>query len=278
MKYFKDKYEVPLWNWLMIQEKGFDLSYLMKSKKKLTKKRYDKLYETYMSILLSLENIDSEVLAAYTRWKANLIAFEAENIRGGKEVIKDLEKSFRDYLNSLMKFYRQFEVTEYSFNPDYKELFDDMFKDKLQENSYKLALKELKEFEKIRFYVWDEYTIFINKYPVTLPLTIQGFFKNKFILKNTIKIDDLIQLDDYLLNIYQENKLYDKYQYVRYDIFDIGNLQSERIEKRSVFYELEQINRIRGINIDPKRTTLAEYQEIINVGRDQLETKPDGNN
>lgn len=282
---YRDKYTIPTWNWLMIQEKGFDLSYLFKKQRPVKKREYKKLYEIYMNILYTLDDINISLLAKYTDWQALLTQHRAEYIRfKANQIIKkdydyvvsELEKVFREYLNELQKYYNQFEVKEYYFNKDYKKLYTDLFK----ETAAFKYLKDLKPFKDIKFYVWDEYFLFIQKHPKLLALTNHENFKQIFIKERTIKIDDLVKLDTYLSDIYSGAGLYNDYQFQRSKLFDINILQSERKHEHSAFDEVSAISQILKRNIDLKEP-LAKYESdkkaakvIVKAQQDKKLNKP----
>jgi len=116
----------------------------------------------------------------------------------------------------------------------------------------------------------------LKDYPELLALTLNPIFFDLFIKKEDIKISNISKFDDFLLDIYQTNGIYDKYQAVRLELFDINKMSAERKTEISVFEELEILSQIRGINIDPKKTTLAEYEQIQILGRDKSEKQADG--
>jgi len=269
----------------MIQEKGFDLSYLFKKHRPVKKKEYKKLYEIYMNILYTLDDINIKLLANYTDWQALLTQHRAEYLRFKANqiiekdyniVVDELEKVFRVYLTEIQKYYNKFEVKEYYFNEDYKQLYTDLFKD----TAASQYLKDLKPFEKIKFYVWDEYYLFIQKYPKLLVLTNHENFKQIFIKERTIKIDDLVKLDIYLSDIYSSAGLYNDYQFQRSKLFDINILQSERKHEHNVFDEVASLSQILKRNIDLS-DPLAKYESdkkaakvIIKAQQDKQRNKP----
>lgn len=270
MKYYKSKYEIPLWNWLMIQENSFDLSYLYKKKRELRPKDKIKLTETYYKILETLNNLSSDVLINFIKWKALILAFRAEIELRRNKIIENYEITVREYLESLENHYENFEVKQYYFDENYK---DNMlkFKKELDENTYNILMNELKNFEEIEFYTFLQYNVFIKKYPVILAMTINPNFIKENIKSRIIKINSLVALDKFLLPIYEENKLYNEYQFIRWQLFNISDLHSESKNKTSAFDHLEQITQARGIEIDPKKITLHQFEVIEQAAKDKNE-------
>ena len=58
MRYYKDKYNLPVWNWLMLQSKGFDVKYLLKNVKNISNKQYKKLRSVFETILYTLYSLE----------------------------------------------------------------------------------------------------------------------------------------------------------------------------------------------------------------------------
>jgi hypothetical protein len=275
MQYFKTKYEIPLFNWIMIQENGLDLSYLLKKPIKLTDIKRKRLNKQYMKILSSLKNVNSELMKNYVNWLVLLTEHRANNLQKKAQrlikedydfTVKELERAFRDYLESVQKNYHQFEITEYYFRSDYKKAFEELFTDKVPSGTVEL----LKPFEKIRFYTWDEYAIFLNQFDINFMFQHPGF-KKAFIQSRTVKMDSLVKLDEYLLDIYSNAGWYDDYQFVRAAIFDINKLKCEPKEHHSQFEEVAAISEIMGFQINPKETMLAEYESLQERAKQKAE-------
>jgi hypothetical protein len=277
MKYYKDKYELPLYNWLMIQEKGFDLSYLAKNPQKIRKKDMKVLNDTYMSILYSLSDLGSELLYYFLKWQALLMQLRAELQIKKQPVIKDLEETFREYLKTLQKFYKDFEFTEYYFKQDYKEYLEKITK----EVKDKKVIKDIKrifiDLSNIKFYTWDEYYLYIakheliQKYTVIYTLLLTDIFKNEFIKERTVKFNNLVEVDIYLYDIYEEAGNYYKYQFLRHTLFNMYDLKSENRSQFNAFDEIVGISDILGYQIDSKKTTLAEWESLKNRAKSKVE-------
>lgn len=269
MRSYKSKYDIPLFNWIMISENGFNLSYLKKNGKEVKKKEFKKLNEIYMTILDSLNDAKFETLEKYVDWQALITKYRAELlIKNGKNIIKedyevivkDLEKVFRAYLEVLERDYKDFEFTEYYFNPDYKKLFIEYTKDNINKEAQEWILKDLHNFKDARFYDWNQYTLLCQMYPTSLILTLNPAFKKAFILERKIKIQSLINLDIMLNDIFSKNNMYDDYQFIRAKLFDLNRINSEKKKDVSGFEEVSGISQIIGVNIDSKRTTLVEFE------------------
>ena len=268
MRSYKTKYDIPLFNWIMISENGFDLSYL-KRNGKFKPKEQQKLYKIYLDILDSLKDAKFETLEKYIKWQTLLTKFRAELlIKKGKAIfdkeykfnVKNLENVFREYLEVLEKDYTDFEFTEYYFNPEYKKLFNEYTKDNLNEEARKTILKDLYKFKDARFYDWNQYYFLCDMYPEIKVLTLTPAFKQVFILERQIKINTLVNLDILLVDIFSANNMYDNYQFIRSKLFDLNNINSEKKQDVSGFDEVSGIEQILGYTIDTKKTTLAEYE------------------
>jgi hypothetical protein len=266
MQIFKDKFELPLWNWLMIIENSMDFKYLLK-KRPIFKPNQKKLREKYMEIMGTLKNINSDVLEKYVHW---MTLFTMHRALKNKQklnklidknldvVVNDLEKVFRAYLETLEEIYKDFEYTEYYFNPEWRDEYIKLF----GLESYRKYSKELQNFEPIKFYVWDEYAFFIKRFPMILPLTMHDNFKGIFIQQRKVKLPSLIELDNYLNDIYSAHGLYDEYQMVRLAMFDVNRLNAESKSQADPFLEVSMVGEILGFQIDTKKTTLAEYEKM----------------
>jgi len=279
MKVYKNKYELPIWNWIMISENGFNLKYLLKKNTRLNKKKNNILYKTYLHILDSLEEMEFKLLQKYVIWQASLTTFRADILKEkvnelSKEDFKKskttMEDDFRAYLEELQKIYKEFEVTEYYFAEDYKKIYKELTNEE--------APKEIDIFKGIRFYDWFEYKLFANKHPEILLLAFIPTFNEKFIKKRTIKLENIIGLDTFLSDIFAENNKYNDYQIRRSKLFDLNAITASPKEKHSGFTEVSQISNILKININTKETTLAEFEAHKNTAhRIAEEMKPKEN-
>ena len=272
MKYFKDKYDILLYNWLMITENGFNLKYLLKKETKLTPKRQKILYQTYIKILDSLKGMEYRVLLSYIKWQASFIDFKTELLKNNSAKIqkkeyqivnKNLETDFREYLEELQKNYKQFEVKEFYFDDNYKDIYKNLTKEE--------SPKELDKFKGIRFYDYAEYNIFLQKNPELIILGYIPEFNKLFIKERIIKIDELIKLDTYMSDIFTENGKYNEYQEVRRRLFELNNLSSERKKEMSGFDDVSVTSKILGFNIDTKKTTLAEFESHLKTAKRAIE-------
>lgn len=267
MRSYKTKYDIPLFNWIMLTEKGFDLSYLKKNGKVKQREKV-KLNDIYINILDSLDGANFKTLELYNDWQELLTKYRAELLRKKGNAafnieydinIQGIERVFREYLEVLEKDYTGFEFTQYYFNPDYKNLFKEFAKDAPKE-SYDLVLKELFKFKNAQFYDWNQYYMLCNQFPEIMVLTLSEAFKKVFILERKIKVGSLVKLDIALEDIFSSNKMYDNYQFVRGRLFDLNNLNSEKKEDVSGFTEVSRISQILERTINTKSITLAEYE------------------
>ena len=275
MRYYSNKYEMPVWNWFMYQIEGFDLRYFLKKPKlnrKLTKKQTKKLNGIYMKILYSLENIDSKVLENYILWKSLLTQLKVNILRCTDKKMDEMETVFRKYLDSVQDNYTDFDVIEFSFNPDYENLFKNRYKEHLPERTYNLVQGNLIKLKDIRFYTWDEYFIFINQYPEMLVLTTNEHFKDEFILENKIKINNIIELDTYLSDIYAENGIYNDYQFVRAKLFDINKLNSKSKTENNPFKDYAKLCTYLNISYNDK-IPLSAYESYLEQAHNKAETE-----
>jgi hypothetical protein len=276
MRYYQDKYTLPLWNWLMIQAKGYDLSYLLKKGKIKNDKQHQKLNEVFENILSSLNFIDNDVYLQSVRWKSQLTQMRLKIIGRTKEGLHRLERIFRDYLEALQKTYKSFKLTEYYFNPDWRRKMQ-MFKEHLPEHTYRNSLKLLKDFEDIGFFTWSQYTLLINqeKYLPLLGFTLNPQWKDMFILSRTIETDNLIKIDNHLLQIFEDNQMYEEYQIIRNRLFNLSNLNGVPKEDVDPFKGIAYLEEIVG-SIDTKRTSLAKYEGYIERATRKIEQSKPG--
>jgi hypothetical protein len=281
MRYYKDKYEMPLYNWLMIQEKGFDLNFMLKKQKRLKTSDYKVLNDAFNNILYSLEDLKSPLLGQFIMWQALLNQLRAELIVNKKVVIHDLEQTFRDYLENLKQNYKDFEIKEYYFNPDYREFINRILKDVTNEDVIKEVNKEVNEIfsdlSKIEFYTWDEYIFYIRSHElikknhIIFSLVLTDIFKSQFILERIRTDIDLIILDTHLVSIYSANNLYNEYQFVRMELFNMYELKSESQTDYNPFDEVAGISDVLGYQVDTKRTTLAEWESLQKRAKRKIE-------
>lgn len=268
MLYYKSKYEIPLWNWLMIQAKGNDLNYLKKYPFLPGKPKF----QHFMSILESLNNINSDIYANFLRWQILFTQLKSALMKDKNPVIKELESEFRIYLESLQKYHKDFEITEYRFNKNYVKLFEENYKNVFDEKLYNLVLSNLHKFKDIRFYTWDEFDMFRINYPEILVLTNLDAFRNMFIESHKVKIKNLVELDTHLLDLYSEHGIYNNYQFVRDQIFNMLNLNMNTKEKHDPFKDVAIIADILGFQINPKKTTLAEWEGYEERAKSKVDT------
>jgi hypothetical protein len=138
-----------------------------------------------------------------------------------------------------------------------------------------MILGDLRQFKGIKFYTWDEYDIFRYNYTKTTLLTGLDPFKRQFITKHEIELKSLIDLDVHLYDIYSEHNLYDKYQYIRVNLFDLTTVSMESKNKHSFTDDIAIIADILGFNIDPKKVSLAQYEAFENQAKRKVEnSKP----
>ena len=167
MKVYKTKYEVPLYNWIMITENGFNLKYLLKKDlKRVSKKQMKQLYDTYINIVDTLKGMNFNTLIKYVGWQASLVDFRAEILKNKNAELRkedyklkfgQLEDNFREYLEEIETNYKDFEITEYYFADNYKEIY--------KEITNQTAPKEIDIFKGIKFYDWFEYQLVISGHP-----------------------------------------------------------------------------------------------------------------
>lgn len=259
MNYFRTKYEIPLHNWLMISENGFNLKYLKKNQRLIffEKKRLLKIYN---NILNSLVDVDISLYRSYNFWINSLIKFRIgilskknSKFINSLDVKSDIELRFREYLNDLSKQYQSFKIKEYYFNPKYKELFKEL--------TGKEVFKEINDFKNIKFYDWVEYYEFCKNYKDFHIILYNKEFQSKFILSREIEINSLVELDELLSDVYVKAGKYNDYQFKRIELFDIQNIKSVK-EKTSKFIEVVYIGKILGQTIDAKSVTLAMYEQM----------------
>jgi hypothetical protein len=272
MQYFKTK-EISVYNFGMLTENGLDLSFLLKKPAKLTKKRTNKLYDAYLGIINSLEGMNTELMQAHLKWKASFISHRAGMLIRTKEAVAKLEADVRNYLELVSKSYKDFEIKEYYFNPEWREVMN-VFKEKFTDELYNDIYLKLKQFERIRFYTWDEYYIFCMQYPEMLALTLNEQFKRYMILNRIIKVQNLVEVDTYLLDVYSENGLYNEYQEIRWNLFNLEKLKCEAKELSSFFKEVAIVQSL-TFPFDTKTTTMFEYEKIKEVAKQKAEeSKP----
>jgi hypothetical protein len=278
MKLYDSKYKISYYNWAMIQLSGFDFKYLMKYPRKTTKKQKIKLYNTYMQIFESLENTNSKILTAYVKWQALFRKFAALKAVKSKMNVDNLEPEFRAYLESLQEFYNEFTIKEYKLHPNYKALLKEKLPN-LNDDSYKLMFSELKKLK--GFYTWDQYEFFRHSNPVTSYLLKLEWFKNNIIISEDITINNIIDLDVHLYDIYESFNAYDQYQYIRLILFDITSLKMTSEKNSDSFDELAAISDILGYNLNPKEISLAEFESREKQAKSKLErikNKPQADN
>jgi hypothetical protein len=209
----------------MIKVSGFDLNYLLKKPIKLTTKRKIILTKVFENILNSLENINHDLEMNYIAWKARLEEYRALKLLNTDTNVPEMESTFRKYLLTLQKSFDKFKVIEYTFNPDYIDIYEKKIAAHLNTFHRVYFLERLKDFEKIKFYTWNEFVLFAQNYPDLVPLFKSDVFKKEMIKREIIEMSDLLKLDTYLSNIYMEHNIYDKLHEDREQIFDAQNLQ-----------------------------------------------------
>jgi len=261
---------------------------------RLKDKHKAKAENKYMEILKTLKHINSALFENYVKWlvlltehRANLLNQKIERIidKANDYTVTELEKTFRLYLEEIDKTYSNFEFTEYYFNPDYvneyakmcAEIKEKDVKGMINHDQLKETGKLLNEFKNIKFYTWDEYAFFLSKFEISFAF-IHPEFKKRFILERKIKLDSIVKMDTYLLDIYSENQYYDQYQFVRKALFDINNLKSEAKANRSQFDQVAALSKVIGFPIDTKKTSLAEYESYEEIGRDVIEHQKEKTN
>ena len=265
MRVYKSKYEILKSNWDMITENGFDLSYLKRplfgKRKPVKKSEYEKLNKIYLEILDSLKDTDFSVFRNYLKWQKALTIFRAELIKqSGKKLmgekydfnVKDLEIIFRNYLNSIENNSKEYEVTEYYVIKNFKQRFEELTKKDL--------FQELNKYVGLKFYDWNQYYIFCQKDKEFMTLTTSEGFKQTFIQKRKITINSLVDLDIKLYDQFEAAGQYDNYQFIRVKLFDLNSVKSKKKNEHSAFTEISQVGTIIGQNINPKKTTLAEWE------------------
>lgn len=289
MQLYDSKHNMWIWNWILYSETK-DSSYFHKKGKKLTKKQEKQAEINYIEIMKTMKHVSSKLYENYVIWmllltqhRANMANKRIDKIIGDNKdyVVKELEAIFKDYISEIDRGYKNFIFTEHYFNPDYKEEIAKMMVELGNPKGSELVAELIDEFKDIKFYTWDEYAFFLLQYEINF-LFINPEFKKRFILEREIKIDSIKLMDDYLLDVYSKFGYYDQYQFVRKAMFDINTMNCEPKERRSQLDEIASISKIIGIQINPRKTTISEYESYQEMAqqiaeRSKEDPKPQAN-
>lgn len=229
-----------------------------------------KLKNAYMNIIYDFNNLDVELLADYVLWQTYLTEFRIDienkslDVNLGTDLkikYQNLEESFKNYVRKYQENNYNFKIKEYSLTEDYEKKFKEVFKITLDSNEHLLKIHELKD---IKFYTKDEYLFKCKEYQELKIIIESDIFYEKFIESKIIELEKIEILDEHLVDLYIENKMYDKYQIVRAKLFDMHILNSETNRKSTIIDDMNDINNYIGSSMtvnDPM--SVLESNKVI---------------
>lgn len=241
-----------------------------------------KLINSYMKLIYDFENIDIDLLSDYVLWQTYYTEFKIDfenkkldiNLRTDTKIkYQNLEEAFKKYIRKYQEKNYNFKIKEYYFREDYEIKFKELFKVEINSES---SLKKIHEFKDIKFYTKDEYVIFCDKYPEISLIIKLDLFYDEFIKERIINLTKIEELDDYLLDIYINNNLYDRYQFIRAALFDMHNIKSDSGKKMSTIDEMTNINNYLGCNMSIN-DTMAVLESNKEIAIRKIETQKDNN-
>jgi hypothetical protein len=247
------------------------LSFLAPIMKKKLKKANEMIYESF-------DKLDLELVKDYNLWQINLTDFQLQCIKKKIKDIEsiyyqDLEEAFKNYLRNLQSKNKDFSIKQYQIKDNYKEIYKELFKLDLDTHEH---LKKINKLKGVTFYTKDEYYFFTGEYPEIRFILSSDVFFNNLIEETEIITNELEKLDEHLLKVYMYNKMYDRYQIVRANIFDMHLLNGKSKGEIDVIGDMARINRYLNVNMNLK-STVSEFEKYKDIAKREIENQKPNN-
>lgn len=286
--FYDDINELPLRNLIQILDKN-DLKYLQKfdnEPKKLTNKQYPEVKKIYENIIYQIKDLDVQLQLLNFNFlleneKAILYFFKKNHQlllkRIGKKINKVVkfrflkaEKTFKNYLSELDKRFESFKIIEFSTKYKTKKDFKEQFKRIIGIND-----KDLEPFFEIeKFYDFQEYFSYIDKF---LPKKYHNVLKDNvlilhFFKATEIKINSLVELNEYFFKVFKELNRYEDYVLMRKRYFRINNIRAseKEIEQKDIWDSIAAIEIYTKVRIDINNDTFAKFIALRNLVTEKI--------
>jgi len=295
-KIYKDIHLLPLKNWVMLNENN-DMSYLYEKNQKPQKKdKLDKVFEQLQYQVFDIIGVEMALITAWSNYITNYSIYvnnelinstaskingaNAELIRSGKkEKIRYVKNpsakynnSFFEYLNVLQKYYKDFQIIEYSLVADFEKKFKEFYGIDVPEMILNNIIPS--------FYTLNDFYGNLNKIDKTIEnLGLINFFLSKtffdnFIETNFIKINDLVEYHTSLQKSYQKNRNFPAFMVDKRIMFDLQNIKKTPKNNTTISDEIAVVSRILKYQINTDIMSVAEFYNTIKM----LEKEPKKSN
>lgn len=269
MKLYNDIYDIPIKNFIRIQESMLinkpDYSFLIKRGR--CRNRL-KLKEAYFNLLYQFPKIDNDLNKAWGAYKLAMQYYinalntnKFANKHGFKEVENHkytANKAFKEYLDILQVSYTDFEFEICFLYDDFKEIYEAV---KPVEQLEKPPIPENFNF-KLEFFFIDEFIKYISQFEENFGVYVFAGYDiliNSEFRKFSDETYGIDKINKRLEDFYRETKQYDKWFLIRYNMFNIDTIKFRSQETHTIMNDVISVSNALNQDIDIDNRSVGQF-------------------
>lgn len=285
MRYYLNLDTLPLYNWSRLQESitsgKTDFRWL------IIQDINNPLPECTPEVILILANhykllmdeypgINIPLLRSFVFYHLHYLKFKIQYEKNQIRILQDkspkrlkqnkLNKVFGDYLVELNDQFESFNVKQFSIIKNYKERWLEIYKVECP--------NEIKDFDKIKFHVIEEFQEYVKDFEFK-SIYLSSVYRNQFIQEKDIEVNNIKELDDYLLDFFIGIKEYKKYQLMRYGLFYFygisGTQKTFKGDNKSIHDEIFDLAGFTNVSLNVHKNSVSDLVALRNTAKKKIE-------